>query len=370
MHELIQQWLTERSPAEEVATPLSVPLGEVRSRNGAQLVKFWTTYAPLLSALVRRQNEAVTPEVRQAWGSPAETRDGFFTRARDSGWLDFRALDDQAIAKWLERAGMWPANKPADPTASAWGLSEESLRSVEDRANADSAARQRRRTQVEFAGASLSALKEDCASIVEAVASHTADAPALKSASGKDKEPSLETMQGARSGGSGGGHSGKGAARSPENSMSDEQKWGVGFIGELWAREWLRVRHQLDVVDESVWVSRYRDLVLNTTGGADSLGYDFLVSTKSRSYYYEVKASTGDPQRFEMGPTEIGAAQRYRADREHRYRILYLANVGDPKRMTATLLPNPFSIATADKFRAIGKGSVVYEFEPSKQMSE
>ena len=69
MHELIQQWLAERSPAEEVATPLSVPLGEVRSRNGAQLVKFWTTYAPLLSALVRRQNEAVMPEVRQAWGT-------------------------------------------------------------------------------------------------------------------------------------------------------------------------------------------------------------------------------------------------------------------------------------------------------------
>ena len=146
--------------------------------------------------------------------------------------------------------------------------------------------------------------------------------------------------------------------------MSDEQKLAVGLMGELWAREWLRRRHKLVSVDESIWVSRYRDAVLDTSGGSDSLGYDFIVATKSRTYYYEVKASSGNPLRFEMGPTEIFAAQRYRGDREHQYRILYLANVGDPARMTPTLLSNPFSSKGAGTFRAVGKGSVVYEFNP------
>ena len=145
--------------------------------------------------------------------------------------------------------------------------------------------------------------------------------------------------------------------------MSDEQKMAVGLIGELWAREWIRLRHGLDSVGESMWVSCYRDSVLNTGGGWDGWGYDFIVATKSRTYYYEIKASTGDPRRFEMGPTEIGAAQRYRNDREHRYRVLYLANVSDPARMTATLLANPFSEKAVGKFRAVGKGSVAYEFD-------
>ena len=67
-----------------------------------------------------------------------------------------------------------------------------------------------------------------------------------------------------------------------------------------------------------------------------------------------------------MGPTEIGAAQRYRSDREHRYRVLYLAYVGDPTRMTARLLANPFSARAEGKFRAVGKGSVTYEFDPTE----
>jgi hypothetical protein len=106
--------------------------------------------------------------------------------------------------------------------------------------------------------------------------------------------------------------------------------------------------------------------VLNTSGGSDEWGYDFIVATKSRTYYYEVKASTGDPHRFEMGPTEIFAAQRYRSDRDHRYRILYLAYVSDPSRLTATLLANPFSGKVAGKFRAVGRGSVTYEFDPGR----
>jgi hypothetical protein len=209
----------------------------------------------------------------------------------------------------------------------------------------------------------MSALAEAYDDLAKAVTAAAAHAPALEGVS--PTEAALETMEPAKpSGGTGGGKRGD-PVRTPESGMSDEQKQAVGLIGELWAGEWLRRRHHLERVDESIWVSKYRDLVLKTSGGSDLLGYDFIVATKSRTYYYEVKASTGDPLRFEMGPTEIVAGNRYRADREHRYRILYLANVGDPTRMTPTLLANPFSVKGAGKFRAVGRGSVLYEFDPT-----
>ena len=151
----------------------------------------------------------------------------------------------------------------------------------------------------------------------------------------------------------------------PEHAMTDLQKSAVGLLGELWAGAWLARRHGLEAVDESMWVSGYRDAVLGVSGGMDTLGYDFIVATKSRTYYYEVKASTGDPQRFDMGPTEIIAAQAFRRDREHRYRIIYVSHAGEPDRTQIALLFNPFSVRGEEKFRMVGKGNVTYEFDPS-----
>jgi hypothetical protein len=96
--------------------------------------------------------------------------------------------------------------------------------------------------------------------------------------------------------------------------MLHEQEMEVGLIGELWARQWMRPPAPLESIDESIWVSCCRDAVLNTSGDSDNWEHDFIVATKSRTYYYEVKPSTGDPLRFETGPIEIFAAQRYRAD--------------------------------------------------------
>ncbi len=75
----------------------------------------------------------------------------------------------------------------------------------------------------------------------------------------------LEPMDLAKASGGRSGGGSRIAPKLPESGMSDEQKLAVGLIGELWAREWLRRRHNLESVDESMWVSRYRDAVLNTT---------------------------------------------------------------------------------------------------------
>ncbi|KAB0507605.1 protein NO VEIN domain-containing protein [Pseudomonas moorei] len=362
MNAQITRWMEGVLPAGASDVPLDLSLAECRASNGAILRTFLTHYAPILSAWVRVGGVVATPLVRQIWSNPETARESCISHARDSGWLDFRLLDDEQIVHWLTQTNIWPVGKVASKDLAYWGLSAESMISNEERAKGIRLEQQRRRMQVEFNGVSMSAISAGYLDIAAAVVAAAAQAPSLSHVS--SKEATLQTMDFYRASTTTGGGGTVGLPKLPETSMSDEQKLAVGLMGELWAREWLRRRHKLESVDESMWVSRYRDAVLDTSGGSDSLGYDFIVATKSRTYYYEVKASTGNPLRFEMGPTEIFAAQRYRGDIEHQYRILYLANVGDPSRMTPTLLSNPFSNKGAGAFRAVGKGSVVYEFIP------
>lgn len=339
--------------------PLTSTLAETRTMNGERLRRFWDAFSPLMSSWSTEPGTVATLEVRQCWMRTDGAREALLARARKGGWLDFRALDDDGIAAWLGLEGAWPAGRPVNRDPAAWGLTITHVTSNEDRARAERAAHLLRRTQVDFAGTTMSALSNGYAAIAAAVAGQSAATPGLANAA--SSEAALQTVDPSRSGG-GYGSGGGGFNRSSEASMSDEQKMAVGLIGELWAREWLRRRHKLAVADENVWFSGYRDTVLNTVGGSDTLGYDFKVETPSVTYYYEVKASLGDPRRFEMGPTEIFAAQRYRADGDNRYRILYIAHVGDPTRMTATLLHNPYSSKGAARFQAVGRGSVTYEF--------
>ncbi len=359
----IDKWIDESLPAETLEMSLDLTLTDCRLANATKLNDFLVKFSPILSAWVRASGAATTAKVRQAWDNLEVTRDVCMVCARDGGWLDFRVLDEDQIADWLTREGVWPVGHAPSADLASWGLSAESMARGEERVRSDRAEQQRRRTQVEFAGLTMSALSDGYAEIAVAIGNAVSHAPALKHVS--SKEARLQPMDFEKASGGLGGGCQRGTTKLPETSMSDEQKLAVGLIGELWAREWLRRRHRLESVDESIWVSRYRDAVLNTSGGLDSLGYDFIVATKSRTYYYEVKASTGDPLRFEMGPTEIVTAQRYRADREHRYRILYVANVGDPRRMTFTLLANPFSAKGMGAFRTVGRGSVVYAFDPT-----
>lgn len=363
MNAQIERWIDGELPTDTLDVPLSITLTECRMSNGVNLRSFLVKYAPILSAWIRTAGVVTAAQVREVWSSPDAARDTCTAHARARGWLDFRLLDDDQIVHWLFHDGFWPEGKIASTDLAYWGLSTESMISNEERTKNFRLEQQRRRMQVEFDGVTMSAVTDGYAAIAIAVAAAVAQAPALNHVS--SKEATLQTMDFSKvSGGTGGGGN-TGMPRLPETGMSDEQKLAIGLMGELWAREWLLRRHKLESVDESIWVSRYRDRVLNTSGGSDSLGYDFIVTTKSRTYYYEVKASTGNPMRFEMGPTEIFAAQRYRADRDHQYRILYIANVGEPTRMAPTLLANPFSIKGAGAFRTVGRGSVVYEFDPT-----
>lgn len=366
----VSTWLAELgAPVSDYVAELP-PLQQSRETNAARLRRFWDRFGKILSSWVRLDGTQASPTVVAAWSDPALKRQEFVVLAGQTGWLDFRLLDDAAIARWLEFHGAWPSGKPVSIDFADWGVSEDEVKNREAQAERDRAAQIKRRQQLIFGGREFSAQVDDYDDLIAAVNDGLKDAEALANINSSIRQ--LADLEGPSRGGSGGGgasasSSGRGS-RSADSSLSEDQKKSVGLVGELWAKEWIkryhREKHNIELDDEC-WVSGYRNTALGTTSGNDSLGYDFAVQLKRTSFYYEVKASTGDFQTFEMGPTEIVAAERYKADKNNKFRILYVANATDPKRMKISLLPNPFSKAGLHKLRAVGRGSVTYAFEIS-----
>jgi len=132
--------------------------------------------------------------------------------------------------------------------------------------------------------------------------------------------------------------------------MSDDQRTGVGLVGEVTARAWLE-RHYSNVE----WVSGYRNIVLGDQGGSDSLGYDFTAQSGRRHLYFEVKALVGEGREiaeFDLGETEVVAAQRGRDS----YRILLVCSALDSSCRRIFELPNPLGPRGAGRYTLLGRG--------------
>jgi hypothetical protein len=137
----------------------------------------------------------------------------------------------------------------------------------------------------------------------------------------------------------------------------------------LLAYEWLKSHYQdahSFALTDTCWVSSNGKRALGIASTDDTLGFDFKVDLKSANHFWEVKATSGNKQLLELGPTEIVAAQRYKRDRGARYRILYITNVLDPKTAALHVLPNPFSSTGSQLYDLVGKGSVKYKFDFKK----
>ncbi len=363
MAQRIELWLLSKGVSSSTHCDLPA-LSECREKNGRVLREFSRKYGPVLSAWARLSKDGVTDVLRKLWLEPEESKLGLIQHAQAGGWIEFRVLDDETIAKWLEVSGFWPKGKSVSASLADWDLPEETFTRAQKDAEQEREARRKERGEIAFAGQKLSALPSDYQALMDAVKAHLSDAISFFDVDTTFRSlPDVQESTG-RAGGFGGGSS-SGRQRSPESSMSEEQKGAVGFIGERWAFEWIkashRKRHNLQL-DDTCWVSCNKNLVFGGTAGRDDFGYDFKVQLSSTTYYYEVKASVGNPRFFEMGPTEIAKALRYKADKDKKYRILYIAYATDPQRVEATILPNPFSREGQKKLRAVGRGSVKYGF--------
>jgi len=364
MAQKVEIWLLSQEVSESTSAFDLPGLSECREKNGRALSEFAKNYGAVLSAWVRLSENEVSDSLRTLWLEPEVSKLGLIQHAQGGGWIEFRLLDDNQIVSWLERSGLWPKGKPASTSLAEWGLPEETFSKAQKDAEKEREARRKERGQITFAGQKISALTSDYQALMDAVRNHLSEAAGfLDTDAGFRSLIDMEERTGSGSGTGGG--SGSGSRNSPDSTMSDEQKGAVGFVGERLAFEWIKAFHQKKHnlhLDDNCWVSGNRNIVFGGTSGRDNLGYDFVVQLSSTTYYYEVKASIGNPKFFEMGPTEIGAALRYKADRDNRYRILYVAFATDPQRAAATILQNPFSREGQKKLRAIGRGSVKYEF--------
>ena len=278
----IEAWVVSRLVESPPDAKLDVELMEARAANGARLREFWSKFAPLLSAWVRAPDTTAAVSVRQAWVSPEATRDGCLAQAKAAGWLDFRLLDEGQVAHWLTAAGVWPEGRNPDANSAAWGVSPESILSSEERSKAERAEQQLRRTQIDFAGNKVSALAEGYAKIAAAVEEAARHAPSLAHIPPGDAElaPMGPIGQAA-------GQAAPVASRQPKSPRTACRRTRSSPWGSL-ARHGHESSAGRRISSRSVGenlVSRYRDAVLNATGGSDSLGYDFVYATKSRSYY-------------------------------------------------------------------------------------
>jgi hypothetical protein len=361
----VVEWLHQNEISDSPEETALLLRRECRELNLVRLREFWQRYGKVLSAWVRYAGDQSSAQLRETWNDPSGKRQEFAARANSEGWLDFELLDDQAIVKRLESFGLWPSGKPLSADFADWGLSEEEIRDGEDQLKREREAARARRLKLNVDGQEFSAIDDDFGVLIEAVTSRFSDTSAFEDISGK--LAGLSDIEKPSGGGGTGGGTGGRTRRPADSSMSDEQKKAIGLIGEVYAKEWIkrlhRENHGLEL-DDSCWVSGYRNIALGSESGNDSLGYDFIVRRKSVTYYYEVKASMADSHVFEMGPTEIATAHRFRSGKEHKYWVIYVANVTNHQRVEISLLPNPFSKEGERTLRPVGRGSVTFEFTP------
>ena len=171
--------------------------------------------------------------------------------------------------------------------------------------------------------------------------------------------PLAEASRGSRS--LDGGRVKKGGISS--NRPPPEVRDLVGVVGEIQAYRFLRAKFGKDVVTRDAWVSEIRLKVLPPVTGesentSDAHGFDFQFRYHCKRWHVEVKATTGDDPQFELGISEIEAANRLARTRGGLWRILRIRNALSNKP-EFDWLPNPFEGDFRKHFRLHGGGMMM-----------
>ena len=279
--------------------------------------------------------------------------DGFDEEIRaeldKAGALDFTYLSDDALIEWLDRIEQWPQgmHKAWDP--SSHGLTPGDLRAQESdeaRGRADQLRASRQLTlhgEVVDLDTSMSSLVSKLEKFLEI------GVPSLNTAY---HYSGMQTMAAPRKGAKDNRRpkTGKGRNDAAGGRLSDAQKNGIGFAGELIAFHWLR-RHEQVPVDETCWKSTNVSFAFEGALGDDGLGYDFEVPRRKDSIMYEVKATSGVADMIELGETEVTCARENA--RNERWRLLIVEGALS-KEPRVHMLPNPFRGSSRPQFRIVG----------------
>lgn len=282
-----------------------------------------------------------------------------------AGLLDFMFVARGQAPALLRRAGLWPFSMPEKLDANELGLTLDDLTHGERqrqaaRRNADRKTRQIRFLDQDYDGASEEELEQLALAVRQEMEANADRKERFLEASLFEQEET-KTRRDPRS-------PRKRVPKTREKRMTEVQRAAVGYAGEVRALEWIRWKYRLpDEVARAAWVSRYRRTGLAIEDGQDTLGYDFEVTLGSgRRIQYEVKASTHDPQAFDLGSTEVAAALEAGSRRRGvaEYRILYIPFVINPDKWRIVELPNPLAADTRKQFLELGQTGLKFGFEP------
>jgi hypothetical protein len=311
-------------------------VSELRSRNFERLDDVVRDAEIRIRAWARNHGSAIPA----GWTAPMSWARSALERSYRA---DFSELSVNQILDVVAKMLGWPDEMLQTLDLAALGLNASDLLSRDQADAEDRRRRQHDRTHLQVDGHEVSVDIEHLGILADSIA-----ASLTEELLGQSGKATLAKVPSARKGGRPGG-SGLAMARVPH--MSDEQRTGVGLIGEVVARAWLE-RHYANVE----WVSGYRNIVLGDDVGSDSLGYDFVVQRGGgRHFYYEVKAHVSEAPEiaeFELGETEVLAAQRHR----DAYRILLLCSALDSTSRRILELPNPLGVRGAGRYTLLGRG--------------
>ena len=129
------------------------------------------------------------------------------------------------------------------------------------------------------------------------------------------------------------------------------------------------IRFGKDVVTRSAWVSEIRLKALPPVTGesentSDAHGFDFQFRYHRKKWHIEVKATTEDDPQFEMGISEVEAANRLARTQGGLWRILRIRKALSD-RPEFDWLPNPFEGDFRKHFRFY-KGGMMMSYARKK----
>lgn len=311
----VEQWLGSQGASGLDAVSGLPPASHLRTSNGALLARDLPQAAAIVEAWLDRHGVAGTPR----WlDDPAALANAMAA----SGALDFEQLDQSRIVTALVESGHWPVEMPKTLVLTELKLSDDDVAQRKTAAGRRLAMEQRARAGLEVAGRVVTLEKvtiEDTVEHLLATSGKVLETPTREAVLGPPPPPPHTRSRRAGIGGR------RGATT--VHRVPPERLETIGFVGEFVAWHWLR-RHYGD--NAVLWRSQNRALVIHDGDeGADDLGYDFEVITARTRLYYEVKSSVSDPRAFELSESEVLFA--YSKAKTRAYRVLYIANVGDPE---------------------------------------
>ncbi|GCB53477.1 sacsin N-terminal ATP-binding-like domain-containing protein [Streptomyces sp. NL15-2K] len=317
-------------------------LDQVRSAN----LRTVTDLAADLAVLVKAARHPLPPAL-----AGAEPADDVTARLEAAGALDFRPLAPVDVVAWLAALGQWPAGMPPTADLDRHGLTEADLDRVRNAAEHARREQERRRRSISVGGRDFDVYDGDFTTLTRELQRVLEQGAVPGVTAGPLRFTDPQTLASARRASPTGRTRGGRHGGSADNGLTTAQREAIGYLGEWYAYHWL-CAHYPDSMDETSWVSANRRKAFPGPSGDDGLGYDFRIGSGRRPYMFEVKATQGDGGRFELGESEVRAAQQHAGN--DRWRLLMVTHALAPGRMDIHMLPNPYGKRARGRYREEG----------------